>query len=400
MAQSRMKKVGCVKRDIISELPQNVLEIILCFLPIQDAVRTSFLSRAWRYRWTTIPHLIFNLESTDRVMEKYSQNDDAELQAYRFWISLLSKNGTKQLAMDNSSELEESNAHNFSLLDLSHLRLLGFWFRYTPSCGRFANLTHLELVEATYDFGQGLFPNNFWAPNLKRLIQVYHGISSEYSLAGLQKLEEYSLMLLEDCSEEMQTLNVVKIPGSLHKIEKFSLAYDSLKGLAAGGFPNRLSKPLPYLKFINISDIDFGALSEVSCLVCLIRSAPNLRTLHIVNSMDGREEELEEYQIEDSEECIMLHLEIVSFSDFKGVIAELELVKFLLACSPSLKSLFIHRDCSIKDCASALKITEEMLQYTRASPRAQIRHLESPVNIIYGTNCFDRKLWSDNYSLF
>ena len=116
--------------------------------------------------------------------------------------------------------------------------------------------------------------------------------------------------------------------------------------------------------------------------------------------MDGREEELEEYQIEDSEECMMLHLEIVSFSDFKGVIAELELVKFLLACSPSLKSLFIHRDCSIKDCASALKITEEMLQYTRASPRAQIRHLESPVNIIYGTNCFDRKLWSDNYSLF
>ena len=285
MAQSRTKKVGCVKRDIISELPQNVLEIILCFLPIQDAVRTSFLSRAWRYRCTTIPHLIFDLESTDRVMEKYSQNDDAELQAYRFvsvinkilllhkgpilkfslsiprgynfntriihdyinqWISLLSKNGTKQLAMDNSSELEESNAHNFSLLDLSHLRLLGFWFRYTPSCGRFANLTHLELVEATYDFGQGifycpvlekltlifcrgLFPNNFWAPNLKRLIQVYHGISSEYSLAGLEKLEEYSLMLLEDCSEEMQTLNVVKIPGSLHKIEKFSLAYDSLK---------------------------------------------------------------------------------------------------------------------------------------------------------------------------
>uniref|UniRef100_A0A162A7B4 FBD domain-containing protein n=1 Tax=Daucus carota subsp. sativus TaxID=79200 RepID=A0A162A7B4_DAUCS len=301
MAQSRMKKVGCVKRDIISELPQNVLEIILCFLPIQDAVRTSFLSRAWRYRWTTIPHLIFNLESTDRVMEKYSQNDDAELQAYRF-VSVINK-----------------------ILLLHKGPILKF----------------------SLSIPRGLFPNNFWAPNLKRLIQVYHGISSEYSLAGLQKLEEYSLMLLEDCSEEMQTLNVVKIPGSLHKIEKFSLAYDSLK-----------------------------------------------------NSMDGREEELEEYQIEDSEECIMLHLEIVSFSDFKGVIAELELVKFLLACSPSLKSLFIHRDCSIKDCASALKITEEMLQYTRASPRAQIRHLESPVNIIYGTNCFDRKLWSDNYSLF
>ena len=149
--------------------------------------------------------------------------------------------------MDNSSELEESNAHNFSLLDLTHLRLLSVWFPYTPwSCERFANLTHLELVDATYSFGQsiffcpvlekltliicrGLFPNNFCAPNLKCLIQVYHKLSSKYSLAGLENLEEYSLMLLEDCSEEMQTFNVVIIPGSVHKIEKFSLAGVSLK---------------------------------------------------------------------------------------------------------------------------------------------------------------------------
>nr|GFC27810.1 hypothetical protein [Tanacetum cinerariifolium] len=36
-----------------------IIEIILCFLPIQEAVRTSILSREWRYRWIKIPKLEF-----------------------------------------------------------------------------------------------------------------------------------------------------------------------------------------------------------------------------------------------------------------------------------------------------------------------------------------------------
>ena len=107
------------------------------------------------------------------MMKKYTENDDTRLKAYRFisvinkvlllhkgpilkfsvldipqgyqsdtqivhdyidqWISLLSKNGTKQPTLDNYYNLlEESNAHNFSLLDLTHLRLLSVWFPYTP----------------------------------------------------------------------------------------------------------------------------------------------------------------------------------------------------------------------------------------------------------------------------
>ncbi|WOG96040.1 hypothetical protein DCAR_0415370 [Daucus carota subsp. sativus] len=453
--ESSTKKIHRMKEDRISKLPQNLQETILGFLPIQDAVKSSILSTKWRHCWTMIPNLIFDFEFVDRIMSKLDGIRNPELRAHKLvsvinkvlllhngpilkfsltfpavdnteygfskeiiheyidqWIPLFARKGIKQLTLDESSKLEDFRRHNLSSLDLTHLTLLRVWFPYTPTLGKFTCLTNLELVDATSNFGksifhcpvlekltliicEGLFPNNFCAPNLKRLVQIYREITSEYSLVGLKNLSEYSFMLAGHPVTQAKTSNVAKVLGGVHKIKRVSLAKYSLKGLAAGGFPNRLSKPLPYLKFINISDIDFGALSEVSCLVCLIRSAPNLRTLHIVVK-----EELEEYQIEDSEECIMLHLEIVSFSDFKGVIAELELVKFLLACSPSLKSLFIHRDCSIKDCASALKITEEMLQYTRASPRAQIRHLESPVNIIYGTNCFDRKLWSDNYSLF
>ncbi|KAK1355655.1 hypothetical protein POM88_048911 [Heracleum sosnowskyi] len=319
------------------------------------------------------------------------------------WISLLSRKGIKQLSIQDFS-LPESNAHDFSSLGLTHLRLLSVWFPYTSTCGRFANLKILELVDATSKFGhsifdcpvlekltliscQGLFPHNFCAPNLRCLIQLYHSATPEYSLAGLENLEEFSFMLLKDFVE--LTFNVVIVPGGLHKIKKFTIARDFIKYLAEGGSPNRLPKPMPYLKAINISDIDFTVLSEVSCL---IRSAPNLCQLHISDVEYAGEGDLEDYCIEDSADCTIHHLEIVSFSEFKGLRAELELVKFLLAHSLSLKTLFIHRHWSIKEGASALKITEEMLQYARASSSAQIKHLERPVEII---DNFDSELWSE-----
>ncbi|KAF8407762.1 hypothetical protein HHK36_006898 [Tetracentron sinense] len=46
--------------DIISNLPEQVIETILVHLPIGDAVRTSLLSKKWRYKWTFIPDLVFD----------------------------------------------------------------------------------------------------------------------------------------------------------------------------------------------------------------------------------------------------------------------------------------------------------------------------------------------------
>lgn len=46
--------------DKYDNLPQNIIETILCLVPIKDAVRTSILSRSWRYNWVTIPKLVFS----------------------------------------------------------------------------------------------------------------------------------------------------------------------------------------------------------------------------------------------------------------------------------------------------------------------------------------------------
>ena len=53
-------KAQCLSMDRISSLPPTIIESILCLLPIQEAARTSVLSKEWRYIWTKIPKLVFD----------------------------------------------------------------------------------------------------------------------------------------------------------------------------------------------------------------------------------------------------------------------------------------------------------------------------------------------------
>ncbi|KAK1299629.1 putative F-box/FBD/LRR-repeat protein [Acorus calamus] len=55
-----------LKEDIISKLPNEILAHILTELPIEDAVRTSSLSKRWRHVYTEMPRLQFIMkDSTD-----------------------------------------------------------------------------------------------------------------------------------------------------------------------------------------------------------------------------------------------------------------------------------------------------------------------------------------------
>lgn len=51
-------------QDITSKLPEHLIDRILSYyyIPLKDVVRTSILSSKWRYRWTTTPYLMFDIE--------------------------------------------------------------------------------------------------------------------------------------------------------------------------------------------------------------------------------------------------------------------------------------------------------------------------------------------------
>ncbi|XP_074353293.1 F-box/FBD/LRR-repeat protein At1g13570-like [Apium graveolens] len=437
MADFSRKKVICIKKDIISELPGNINEKILGLLPVQDAVRTSILSKRWRREWTMIPNLIFNDQFLDIMKDKLSQYPDPELKALKFvsvinevlllhngsivnfslkflrgcdssvihhyidqWIPVFARNSIKQLSLEDWRR-GEFTAHHFSSLDLTHLRLISFWFPYTSASGGFTYLTNLELIEVaiskqcifdcpvleklTLVVCNGLSHTNFFAPKLKCLQQMCDQVSlAGFENLGPQNLTEFSCSLCYRCAlQPTVTVSLVKIFHSLNKIEKIYIAGEFTRYLAAGGSPNKLSQPLPYLKTLDISQIFFDELDMISCLLCLIRSAPNLCKLNISAEVPIQvvyDDDLENFLVKDIEGFSMDRLEIVTFSNFIGFRAELKLVKFLLAHAPLLKTMSIHRsDYVTKD--FALVIAEEMLQYARASSRAQIRYLEQPVAI-------------------
>ncbi|XP_070043292.1 putative F-box/FBD/LRR-repeat protein At5g52460 [Nicotiana tomentosiformis] len=56
---------------IIGDLPNDILHRVLELMPIQDAARTSILSKRWTHMWSTQPHLVF-----DRHFFQYVSNKD------------------------------------------------------------------------------------------------------------------------------------------------------------------------------------------------------------------------------------------------------------------------------------------------------------------------------------
>ncbi|KAI7756076.1 hypothetical protein M8C21_015515, partial [Ambrosia artemisiifolia] len=71
--EMKAKRLSRAQRlDIITTLPQNIIEIILCLLPIEEAARTSILSREWRFKWTKIPKLVFDNYTVKRSTEKWN----------------------------------------------------------------------------------------------------------------------------------------------------------------------------------------------------------------------------------------------------------------------------------------------------------------------------------------
>jgi hypothetical protein len=62
--ESSFKRQRHNNKDMISDLPVNVLHHILSFLSTKDAIKTSILATNWRYLWTNLSILHFQMLST------------------------------------------------------------------------------------------------------------------------------------------------------------------------------------------------------------------------------------------------------------------------------------------------------------------------------------------------
>ncbi|OVA12766.1 F-box domain [Macleaya cordata] len=184
-------------RDYISDLPQNIIDKILMLLPIEDAVRTTVLSKKWMYKWITIPELVFIdkfkwtqklVSFIDRVLILH-KGPLTNFTYYFLW-SHNSLNLNQWIIHLANKEIKELIINSFCINESITMP------SYLYSC---LNLTHLELFNCTLREPP---PNFVGFKSLKSLILHHPDIKSPSfdrllsSCPVLERLKIVSLMPL------------------------------------------------------------------------------------------------------------------------------------------------------------------------------------------------------------
>lgn len=181
--------------DRISSLPAYVIDQILSQLSIRDAVRTSVLSRKWRYKWATIPLLVFDSQcvssSQDQTLVKnklvnivdhvlllhngpilkfkLSHRDLLGVTDIDRWILHVSRSCIKEFVLEIwKGQRYKVPSSLFSCQNLIHLELFNCLLKPPSTFKGFRNLKSLDLQHIT--LSQDVFENLISScPLLERL---------------------------------------------------------------------------------------------------------------------------------------------------------------------------------------------------------------------------------------
>ncbi|CAL5338505.1 unnamed protein product [Camellia sinensis] len=320
--ERNMKEMRGSTSDIISNLPQSVKETILVCLPIQEAVRTSVLSKKLRESTRkTKTGLIMTIYQTGKLPGDQS----ADTFPFKQWC----------------------------------LRLRSCVFKSPPEVKGFSRLLELVLYEVvvTADILSSLISN---CPLLENL--------SLKSSGSLDSLEINAPNLRFLCCAE--TSKLVTLFGSLPVIEFLQLEYDTVRGV-----PKRLPTSLNNLKTLKLFFVCFEEVNEISVILCLIRSSPNLEKITIVASStetaDVMDPVLELLEMKDWSGVSLNQLQVVQLGGLYGTQSELKFIKLLLAILPVLETKFIQTDTE-KVVDEGLRILNEVTRFPHLSPQAEI----------------------------
>ncbi|CAL5396312.1 unnamed protein product [Camellia sinensis] len=387
-----LKKMCGLMSDIITHLPDDVKETILMCLPLQDAARTSILSRKWRYMWMRLPQLVFDdmfcresirIEKNKLMMTIYQVLLLHCGPILKFTLSLSgleSCSEIDQLVLFVSDNIiQEFTLHIrkgaryklpsslFSCLQLKHLNLRYCMFKPPPEFEGFSSLLRLELCDVviTTDIFSSLISN---CPLLEEL--TLEGCSSldclEIDARNLMFLRckshvrsvcfkntpllaKVSILLAVQMNEkalkEGETSNMVMFFDSLPVIQFLEINYYYVRGI-----PKRLPITLSHLTILVLYGICLGEPDEVY-----------------------NDDPVELLEAQDWSDVSSNQLREVEMKNMSGTRCELEFIKLLLAKSPMLETVLIEPNLD-KDVDKGLRILKELTRFRRLSPQAEITY--------------------------
>ncbi|XP_027096597.1 F-box/FBD/LRR-repeat protein At1g13570 isoform X2 [Coffea eugenioides] len=412
-----------LREDLISDLPQSIIETILTKLPIRDAVRTCALSSKWRYKWTTITDLVFNDKCVSSCYDRPILEN--KLVSFITHFLFLHDGPIHKFAL-STSFLQSSPDIDQWLLFLSRrgIRNLsielgeGEWFR-APSClFTCSKLTHLELVRCELDpppkfkgflclkylnLQQILMPPDdieylisscpllesltlsyfdglelaLHAPNLKYLI--LEGEFMDICLENTPRLIAVSIAMyitddIAEHFEQSSSCNFDKFLGGVPCLERLVGQIYFTKYLSIG--IDSGSTPIKYhhLKIIELYQVNFEDLNEVLAVLRLIVSSPNLKELHIAGPSNTAAavvgSDLGFWEKECPTDYMFDQLKTVKITEVSGTLHEMGFIKFLLEHAPVLKVMTITPSAYVTE--GRLSMLVNLVRFRRASAQAEV----------------------------
>ncbi|KAJ0683212.1 putative F-box domain, FBD domain, leucine-rich repeat domain superfamily [Helianthus annuus] len=376
-------------QDFITNMPDNVVTNILDRLPVQHAVRTSILSRNWRFKWTMLSQLVFDVDFFGYLRKSEGKNnhvgvisrlllhlsggitkfvlcinDVLDAEDINHWILFLSRKGIKDLTIRNGDETPLMlPTHLFSCLELKHVHLFNCCFNPPPTFHGFPNLLSLDLC---VDFEENVQLGEFFTKCPLHEILTIDDRSQvgKVNVVEIAKIKNLKVLSLQFCDLDNSIFELV---GSLPKLQELHLDFDDCD-LTEGGDRKRFSAAFPCLKVLKLSRIllEYDMLSYA---FELIRSFTNLQTLEITaahSNLDAGPPPQVDYNT-----MGLLQLRSVTIECFKGSENEVCLIKYLLGSSPFLKKIVIRRRSYIAS-DERIMFAKKLLMLHRASPTAEI----------------------------
>ncbi|XP_031479062.1 F-box/FBD/LRR-repeat protein At1g13570-like isoform X3 [Nymphaea colorata] len=413
----------------INELPDSVLLHILCFLPIKVAVKTSVLSKRWRYLCTAIPSLEFDhkdfpLSMEEAVRQQLNRLDSPIKGADLFTV-------LNQFLLSHDGRLDSFNL-SLTLKNDSERRLLGRWIHHviatkkvtevylktflsdnpnncyklllTPFSCR--SILQLRLSRCYFDSQEG---NEVVLSHLRSLslrdILTNEGLLSRM-LSACPQLEDLSLDLFSSNTNDMQIV-IPKLMNLRIVYSEFSnlkliapslqfLEFDCRSRFTDKACVSKLEGDLVRLKSLKactcffeafykankgVEHPQFNDLEVVAIHPCsrelgleyvasLLGNCPVLRSLYIekCSSLSYPNDDA----VYESVVRVIQNLRRMSVESFNGTQSEMKLVKYVLKGTPSLELVTI--DVASMD-VLALSVINELLHLQKMYSQLDLKLL-------------------------
>ncbi|KAF5757117.1 putative F-box domain, FBD domain, leucine-rich repeat domain superfamily [Helianthus annuus] len=418
--------------DMLSMLPEDILSRILSLMPTKLAVRTSVLSKRWRYTWTSVTNLDIDYtryhRSNEKIIKKFVDGNEGNF--IKFVDRALKYCRTShvklfRLHVSNYHHAIGSSVSNWIdsavRLNVRELDICVIQYELPLSVFTCNTLTSLRLELSACDFGGWEFPSTIYLPCLKTLDIV--GCNNPQAIHGCCPVLE-SLSLEVSCNDEQDfvlnipTLKWLKLicrSGSSNGNSKIMLRVPKLEYLFVDGvlcsffemedvsslvgasiacwhskfdflwadILNKLSgvqnlsienfqftSPLPI--FPNMKQLELTGTWRHGQITQFLESCPELKILIIdfVDWRDFKKQKPEKSMLIPA--CMQTNLTTIKFSKCDGDTCDMKFLEYMLGNAQVLKTvtIFAQENLLIEEdpCFCA-----QVLKIPRASPHCEIR---------------------------